>query len=82
MPPRGIKCRQFVSLLDDYAAGESFGRHRVRLEDHLAGCERCAAYLRSYLETVTMVKTARESEPAAATLSEELVRSILARTRR
>ncbi|HKN00818.1 MAG TPA: zf-HC2 domain-containing protein [Candidatus Binataceae bacterium] len=76
-----ITCRQFVSSLGDYAAGETSRRNRARLEDHLTGCARCAAYLRSYLETVKLAKTAIDSEPTPAALPEELVRSILARTR-
>ena len=46
-----LTCRDVVVLLADYLE-TSLSQERLReIEDHLAGCEPCQAYLRTYRRT-------------------------------
>ena len=47
----GLTCREVVGLLADYLES-ALGQERMReLEEHLAGCEPCRAYLNTYQRT-------------------------------
>ena len=40
-----LSCREVVELLGDYLDGAMAPEDRVRLDEHLADCDGCAAYL-------------------------------------
>jgi len=51
----GLTCREVVGLLADYLES-ALGQERMReLEEHLAGCEPCRAYLNTYRATRHLV---------------------------
>ena len=43
--PSPLVCRDAVELVSDYLDGTLPRRQRRRLEQHLAGCDACTAYL-------------------------------------
>jgi anti-sigma factor RsiW len=47
-----LSCREVVELLGDYLEGAMAPDDRARLEEHLAGCDGCDAYLEQ-LRTIT-----------------------------
>ncbi len=74
-----MTCREFVAFLMEYLSGTLAESERTTFEEHLAECDACVIYLKSYAETVRLGKAASndfdESVPAA--VPEELVRAIL-----
>ena len=46
-----IACREVVEILNDYLEGELPEAERVRVEDHLGGCEGCTTILDEFRET-------------------------------
>ena len=42
---RDLTCKELVELVTAYLDGTLPARHRRRFEAHLAGCDRCTAYL-------------------------------------
>jgi anti-sigma factor RsiW len=59
-----ISCREVVELLGDYLEGAMAPDDRARLEEHIAECDGCAAYLEQL--RVTMRLSGRLSEEAVA----------------
>jgi anti-sigma factor RsiW len=47
-------CQEVVELLGDYLEGAMAPDDRLRLEEHLAGCDGCAAYLEQLRVTVRL----------------------------
>jgi predicted anti-sigma-YlaC factor YlaD len=60
----GLTCREVVGLLADYLES-ALGQERMReLEEHLAGCEPCRAYLNTYQRTKALTaETERVAMP-------------------
>ena len=56
------RCCDLVRLLADYLEGRLPGPTHAQLEQHLAGCPRCVAQLRSYESTVSLLRSLREDE--------------------
>jgi anti-sigma factor RsiW len=53
--PEPLTCREVIGLLADYLE-LALGRERLEeLERHLAGCDPCQAYLRTYRLTQALV---------------------------
>jgi anti-sigma factor RsiW len=79
-----MTCKELTDFLDDYLAGDLRPDERGRFEAHLGDCPSCVAYLRSYRETIGLVRqVAGDSDAeAAADVPPELVRAILAARRR
>jgi len=75
-----MTCRKFTDFLMEYLSGELSARERTEFEWHLADCPDCAAYLKSYEETVKLGKASFPDLDAAVPqdVPEELVRAILA----
>jgi anti-sigma factor RsiW len=75
-----MSCRDFIAFLDRYLAGEVSAGERARFEHHLAACESCVVYLRTYEETVRLGKAACADPcgPVPTEVPEELVRAVLA----
>jgi anti-sigma factor RsiW len=57
-----ITCRDFVASIAEYQGGEMPPRRRALFAAHLADCERCSTYLRSYSATVKLAKDAYPTE--------------------
>ena len=53
-----IACASGVELLMDYLEGVLPPEVSAALEAHVAGCERCAAFVASYRETPRILRTA------------------------
>jgi anti-sigma factor RsiW len=53
-----VACMSGVELLMDYLEGVLPPDLRAALEAHVAGCERCAAFVASYRETPRILRDA------------------------
>jgi anti-sigma factor RsiW len=75
---KDLTCRDFVTFLDAYLAGELGPEERARFDYHLAACPSCVAYMNTYSRSVELVRGLREAEgPVPAEMPEELVPAIL-----
>jgi anti-sigma factor RsiW len=57
---KAVRCVSGVKLLMDYLEGVLSPEVRAALDEHVAGCERCAAFVASYCETPRIVREATE----------------------
>ena len=57
-----ISCGSGVELLMDYLEGVLPPEMNAALEAHVAGCERCTAFVASYRETPRILRTATAVE--------------------
>jgi anti-sigma factor RsiW len=57
-----LRCQDIVELLDDYLDGALDPGDAAGLDAHLAGCEDCAAFMRTYRGTVSTSRQLRESQ--------------------
>ena len=67
-----LVCRSGVDLLMDYLEGELPAELRERIEAHVAGCDKCTAFVRSYQATPRIVREATNIAPPDA-LGESLI---------
>lgn len=56
-----IACISGVQLLMDYLEGVLPADVRAGLEAHVAGCERCRAFIESYRETPRVLRAATDA---------------------
>jgi len=79
-----LTCRDVVEFLVDYLDHELDPAQRLAFEAHLAECDECVAYIRSYEHTVRLGKAAFEplEEPAEKHFPAQLVDAVLAARRR
>ena len=68
-----VACISGVELLMDYLDGVLPPDLRAALEAHVAGCERCAAFVASYRETPRILRDA-----TASTLPDDIEASLKA----
>ena len=73
-----LTCREMANFLADYLDGSLALAERHVFDKHLADCPECAAYLRSYTETIRLARQSREDDALPAAVPDELVRAILA----
>ena len=66
-----VRCVSGVELLMDYLEGVVSADVRAALDQHVAGCERCAAFVKSYCETPRILR-----EATAATLPADVETSL------
>jgi anti-sigma factor RsiW len=66
-----IVCASGVELLMDYLDGVLPPELRAALDEHVAGCPRCTAFVSSYLATPRIMR-----EATAATLPADLEESL------
>ena len=59
-----LSCREVVEILGDYLEGAMTPEERLRLEEHLAECEGCTAYLEQLRVTIGL--SGRLSEEAVS----------------
>ena len=69
-------CRSGVERLMDYLEGVLAPDLQAALEQHVAGCQRCAAFVESYRRTPAILRAA-----TTATLPPELARTLQERLR-
>jgi anti-sigma factor RsiW len=67
-----VSCQTGVELLMDYLEGVLPYETRALLDEHVAGCEKCTAFVASYLATPRILR-----EATAAAMPPELQRSLL-----
>lgn len=79
-----LTCRDVVEFLSDYLACELDPAVRAELDAHLALCDECVAFIRSYEHAVRLGKAAfdRPDRPAEERVPRRLVEAILAANRR
>jgi anti-sigma factor RsiW len=75
-----MNCKTLIEFLADYLSGELPADQRAVFEEHLAECEWCVDYLRTYEEAVQMGRAVLTTPdaPAAGCAPEELIQAILA----
>jgi anti-sigma factor RsiW len=73
-----ITCRELIDGLYEFFSDELWPPKRAEFDLHLARCASCAAYVKSYKQTIDLAKSAYEA-PFAVEMPESLVQSILAR---
>jgi anti-sigma factor RsiW len=56
-----IACASGVPFLMDYLEGVLAADVRAALEEHVAGCERCRAFIESYRETPRLLRNATDT---------------------
>ena len=78
-----MTCHEVIDFLMEYLSGELSASERAEFEQHLADCPDCAAYLKSYEETIKLGKAvfANPDAPVPQDVPEELVQAILASRR-
>ena len=67
-----ISCQTGVELLMDYLEGVVPEDVRTAIDAHVAGCEKCTAFVASYLATPRILR-----DVTKAAMPEELQRSLL-----
>lgn len=73
-----LTCRDVADFLMAYLERELDPPQRAAFEAHLAVCDECVRYLRSYARTIRLAKAAGREADQPAEVPERLVRSILA----
>ena len=58
---KDIACVTGVELLNDYLEGVLTDEVRAALDEHVARCERCVAFIESYRATPRLLKEATEA---------------------
>ena len=58
----GIACASGVALLMDYLEGVLPADMQAAVDDHVAGCPRCAAFVASYRATPDILRGASAAE--------------------
>jgi anti-sigma factor RsiW len=69
-----MTCREVVQLLTDYLEGALTANDRARVEEHLAGCDACTAFL-AQLRTACRVVARLAAVEVPAPLRADLLRA-------
>ena len=74
-----MTCREFIEFLYDFDAGGLADAERAVFDEHLAECENCQVYLRTYRQAVRLGKAAfaATGDALPAEVPDELVAAIL-----
>lgn len=72
-----LTCREVIAFLADYLDGSLPVAERRLLDEHLAACVECVAYLRSYSQTIRLAHDTGDDDLPTA-IPDDLVRAILA----
>jgi anti-sigma factor RsiW len=55
-------CPRIVALLSDYLDGRLPSDIRVELDQHLAGCAKCAAFMETFRSTVSLLHSLEDAD--------------------
>ena len=72
-----MTCQQLIDFIARYRDDDLTPDERAAFEQHLAICPSCAAYLKTYEQTILLAKASAD-EPVPADVPESLVKAILA----
>ena len=73
-----LTCQEVLDYLTAYLDGTlPLGEH-ARMDEHLAVCPECVAYLKNFQATIALTQRACADDLALAQVPEDLVRAILA----
>ena len=75
----GLTCRDGVERLMDYLEGVLGASERAAIDAHVAGCPRCIAFVKSYVETPRIVRAATAAGAARRSVATALRRFLAAR---
>ena len=76
---RLLTCQEVLDFLSDYVEGRLSAAEAARMDEHLAVCPECIAYLANFKATLASCQKLRESElQKLGPLPEDLVQAILA----
>jgi anti-sigma factor RsiW len=70
-------CREVVDVIADCVAGDLGVDERRVFEAHMADCRECAAYLRTYADTIRVARDAHAEAASPQNLPERFVRAIM-----
>jgi anti-sigma factor RsiW len=73
-----LTCQEVLDYLTEYLDGQLPAGEHARLDEHLAVCPECVAYLRNFQVTLRIARHACEDDPRLSPIPEELVQAILA----
>ena len=74
-----LTCQQLLNYLSDYVEGRLPAGEVARLQEHLAACPHCVAYLHSFQATLAACQSLQAAEfEKLPSMPEELVQAILA----
>jgi anti-sigma factor RsiW len=59
---RGLTCHEVIDILTEYLEDALPGEERRRVEEHLAGCDGCTAYLETMRETIRVTGMLTEEQ--------------------
>ena len=62
---KDIACISGVQLLMDYLEGALSPEVRAQLDAHVAGCQRCVAFIESYRQTPRLIREATDASVPA-----------------
>lgn len=73
-----VTCEALITFLFEYLSGELAPEREREVEEHLAACPSCVAYLETYRQAIALGRAALGELPEpSAELAPELVRAIL-----
>jgi predicted anti-sigma-YlaC factor YlaD len=55
-----MTCKELVELVTEYLEGNLRGDIRVRMEEHLSGCDGCTNYLEQMRKTISLTGLIKE----------------------
>ena len=62
-----MPCQELVEVITDYLEGALPERDRIRFEEHLAVCAKCAEYVEQFRRTIALVGRVDERDLDPAT---------------
>lgn len=71
--PEPLCCVEFVELVTDWLEGALTAFERTLVDDHLAACEACTTYLDQMRQTISMLATLADDDPAAILIDRLLI---------
>ena len=74
---RLLTCQEVLDYLTEYLEGLLPSGVHARLDEHLAVCPDCVAYLRNLQASIAVARRASHDDPALLQVPEELVQAIL-----
>lgn len=62
MSERSLTCREVIDIITEYLEDALPAKKRRRVEDHLATCDGCTAYLETLRETIRLTGMLTEEQ--------------------